>query len=339
MEQDVQFCTSADGVSIAYATMGTGFPIVKAANWMNHIELDRSSPVWSHVFEEFARDRCVIRYDERGTGLSDRHVEDLSFEAFVNDLEAVIEAAGVDRFALLGISQGGPVAIEYATRHPDRVSHLILQGTFATGWRRIPNLPREIVEKTEAQVTMIRHTWGAENPATRQFWTTLCIPNATPEEADSFNEIQRTSVTPETAARIFEAIGEFDVAHRLAKLDLPVLVLHSRNEATVGFEEGRRLASQVKGARLVALDSANHLLMRHEPAWARYVAEVRAFLGESEPAVAVADPSLRMKLCPKCGKLFGNEMIFCLDDGERLSEPARSDGRSDDATETQLLGI
>lgn len=313
--------------------MGAGFPIVKAANWMTHIELDRTSPVWSHLFDEFARDRCLIRYDERGTGLSDRQVEDLSFEAFVNDLEAVVDAVGAESFALLGISQGGPVAIEYAARHPERVTHLILHGSFATGWKRIPELAPELIARREAEVTMIRHSWGSKNPAMRQFWTTLCIPDATPAEAESFNEIQRMSVTPDTAARIFEAIGDFDVSHRLADLDVPVLVLHSTNDATVRFEEGRRLASQVPGARLAALDSRNHLLMRHEPAWTRYAAEIRTFLGET------SSETLRMRRCPQCGKLYGNEMLFCLDDGARLDEHAKASEPADDTGQTRILDI
>lgn len=316
MEQNIQFCTTSDGVSIAFASVGSGPPFVKVANWMNHLELDWHSPVWRHLLDEFSRDRTLIRYDERGTGLSDRIVDDLSQEAFVRDLESVVDSLRLERFPLLGISQGGPVAVDYAIRHPDKVSHLVLLGSFATGWKKA-GLDSRALEKRQAQHTLIRQGWQSKNPAIRQLWTTLCIPESGPEEGDSFNELQRESVSAETAARIFDSIGDMDVSVILPELDLPVLVLHTRGDSMVEFEEGRRLASMIKGARFVSLDSRNHLLMHHEPAWERFVVEVRTFLGRSV-SMDNEEATRSMKLCPTCRKIYGEEMLFCLDDGSPL---------------------
>lgn len=313
MQQEIRFCTTRDGVSIAYSSVGDGPAFVKAANWMNHLELDWQSPVWRHVVEEFAKDHQFVRYDERGTGLSDRRVSDISLEAFVSDLESVVESCSVERFPLFGISQGGPVAIEYAVRHPEKVSHLILLGTFCTGWKRIKDLPPAALEKREAQLMLIRQGWSDSNPAFRQFWTTLCIPDATPEEAASFNELQRASATARKAAEIFEALGDIDVSHLLGQLDLPVLVLHSTDDAVISFNDGRRVASAIRGARFVPLESRNHLLLSHEPAWPVFVREVRRFLGKED--LLPSDS----KVCRVCGTSYGSDMFFCLDDGSPLS--------------------
>ena len=286
MEQEIHFCTTSDNISIAYASVGTGPPFVKAANWMNHLEYDWRSPVWRHLLNEISRDHQLVRYDERGTGLSDRNVRELSLDVFVDDLEAVVDSLGLETFPLFGISQGGPVAAAYAVRHPEKVSHLILFGSFACGWKR-SNLSEEILEKRRAQLTLIRQGWNSKNPAIRQLWTTLCIPDGHPDEAESFNELQRESVSPETAARIFDAIGDLDVRDMLPMLDVPTLVLHSRGDAMVQFEEGRRLASMIPRAKFVPLESRNHLLLQHEPAWDTFVGEVRRFLGReiSKPQV------------------------------------------------------
>ena len=318
MEQNIQFCTTSDSVSIAYACVGSGPPFVKAANWMNHLEMDWTSPVWRHLLDEFSRGQQLIRYDERGTGLSDRNVNDLSLDAFVSDLESVIDCLSLERFPLLGISQGGPVAVAYAIRHPERVSHLVLFGSFASGWKK-SSLDERTLEKREAQLTLIKQGWHSKNPAIRQLWTTLCIPEARPNEYDSFNELQRESVSADTAARIFEAIGDLDVREILPKLDLPVLVLHSRDDAMVQFEEGRRLASMIPKAKFVPLDSRNHLLMHHEPSWPRFVEEVRGFIGRSGTETQDHLNTRSMKMCPKCRTMYGDEMLFCLDDGTPLA--------------------
>jgi pimeloyl-ACP methyl ester carboxylesterase len=332
MDQKIQFCTTSDDVSIAYATVGTGTPFVKAANWMNHLEYDWHSPVWRHFLDEFSRDHQLVRYDERGTGLSDRKVDELSLNAFVDDLEVVIDKLGIGGFPLFGISQGGPVAVAYAVRHPEKVSHLILFGSFVSGWKKV-NLDENVLEKRQAQLTLIRHSWNSRNPAIRQLWTTLCIPDCRPEDADSYNNLQLESVTPETAGRIFEAIGDIDVREMLPLLKVPVLVLHSRNDALVPFEEGRRLASLISGAKFVPLESRNHLLLRHEPAWDIFVSEIRRFIGREidDPDSSVS--TAVFKLCPTCRRTYASDsMLFCLDDGSKLT----SNG-PDDEPVTMLL--
>ncbi len=273
--QEIRFCTSSDGVSIAYATVGKGSQLVKAANWLNHLEYDWQSPVWRHVFTELSRDHQLVRYDERGNGLSDWEVDELSLDAFVRDLEAVVEAAEVERFALFGMSQGCAVSIAYAVRHPERVSQLILYGGYALGWAK-----RGIREKEQgnAVVELVRQGWGQDNPAFRQMFTSQMMPGATGKQMDWFNELQRKTTSPEIAARLRVAIGEIDVMSLLPQVSIPTLVLHARGDAVAPFDGGRKMASMIPGARLVSLDSANHLLVEGEPAWPRFLAEVRSFL-------------------------------------------------------------
>lgn len=277
MEQQIHFCTTDDRVRIAYATVGEGPPLVKAANWLSHLEFDWSSPIWRHLLAEFARDHTLIRYDERGNGLSDWNVEDLSFDAFVEDLESVVEAAGVDRFPLLGISQGGAVAIAYAVRHPEKVSRLILYGSYAQGWiaRELP----EEVELRRAQLTLVKLGWGKDNPAFRQVWTTLYAPDATPEQQQSFNDLQRVSTSPENAVKLMNVMGNIDVVDLLPQVNVPTLVLHCRDESGVPFEQGRLLAASIPGAQFVPLNGRNHLLLEGDPSWGKFVKEVRRFLG------------------------------------------------------------
>lgn len=335
MEQEIKFCTTSDDVRIAYSSVGNGPPFVKAANWMNHLEYDWQSPVWNHLLHEFASDHQLIRYDERGTGLSDRNVDDLSLDAFVDDLSAVIDAVDIDRFPLFGISQGGPVAVAYASRHPEKVSHLILLGSFAAGWKRA-KLAADDLEKRQAQMTLIKQGWNSKNPAIRQLWTTLCIPEGNPEEARSFNELQQASVSPDNAARVFEAIGELDVNELLPKLNVPTLVLHARGDALVPFEEGRRLASLIPNSLFATLESNNHLLLEHEPAWPVFVSEVRKFLGREKPAQVPGTTTRLFKLCPTCRRTYADEdMLYCLDDGSVLT--GIETGLADDGANTMIL--
>jgi class 3 adenylate cyclase/pimeloyl-ACP methyl ester carboxylesterase len=273
--QQIRFCTSSDGVGIAYATVGDGPSLVKAANWLNHLEFDWQSPIWRHVFAELSRGHQLVRYDERGNGLSDWEVEDISFDAFVRDLEAVVDAAGLERFALLGISQGCAVSVAYAVRHPERVSQLVLYGGYARGWAR--RGPKD-EERGNAILELIRQGWGQDNPAFRQMFTSQMIPGATPEQMQWFNELQRVTTSPEIAARLRLAMGEIDVMPLLTKVSTPTLVMHARGDVVAPFEEGRKMASMIPGARFVPLESSNHLLIENEPAWPRFVSEVRSFL-------------------------------------------------------------
>lgn len=278
LAQEIRFCTAADGVRIAYATMGQGPPLVKAANWLNHLEFDLKSPVWRHWLAGLSATHRLVRYDERGCGLSDWDVPEFSLEHWVQDLEAVVEASGVHRFPLLGISQGGPVAITYATRHPERVSHLILYGIYARGWAR-RGLSPEALAREEALITLTLRGWGQDTAAYRQLFTGLFVPDANEEQLRWFNELQRISTSPENAVRFQRTFGDLDVSDLLPGLTVPTLVLHAREDAKIPFEEGRWIAGQIPDCRFVALDSRNHVLLAHEPAWVVFLEEMRRFLG------------------------------------------------------------
>jgi len=275
-QQEVRFCTSRDGVRIAYATMGIGPVLVKAPNWLTHLEYELQNPVWRHWWEDLARENTVIRFDQRGSGLSDWDVPELSFDAWVADLETVVEAVGVEKFNLLGISQGGPVAVEYAVRHADKVDKLILYGAYVQGRLKRGESPQEL----EAVMTLMRQGWGRNNPAYRQMFTSLFMPGASFEEMTWFNDLQRISTSGENAAR-FQLVGSsIDVLDRAPLVTVPTLVLHASGDERVPFSQGRLYASTIPNARLVALDSRNHLTLRNEPAWPRLLAEVQAFLNE-----------------------------------------------------------
>ena len=286
-KQQIRFCTSRDGVRIAYATAGRGPPLVKAANWMSHLEFDVDSPVWSHLLAELASHHTLVRYDERGCGLSDREVEDLSFESWLCDLETVVDAAQVDCFPLLGISQGASLAVAYAVKHPQRVTHLILHGGYARGKLK-RNITERQREEAETMNKLAELGWGRENPAFRQFFTTQYIPGGTAKQHRWFNELERVSTTAANAARFMRVFNEIDVVELLPQVSCPTLVLHAGCDARVPFDEGRLIASLIPGARFVPLESDNHLLLESEPAWARWLYEVRAFL---PAATAAADPA------------------------------------------------
>ena len=255
-----------------------GPPLIKAANWMNHLEYDWESPVWRHMLHGLARDHQLIRYDERGNGLSDWQVEDISFEAFVSDLETVVDAAGIKRFALFGVSQGCAISIAYAARHPERVTRLVLYGGYAKGWNK-RGMPAEI-ETRQALRTLIRQGWGQDNPAFRQTFTSRIIPGGTMEQMQSFNDLQRLTTSPENAVRIDQANSDMDVSELLSQVTAPTLVLHCRDDATCPFDSGRRMAAGIPGARFVALEGRNHLILEGEPAWPRFLQEVESFLAE-----------------------------------------------------------
>ena len=282
MEQQIRFCTTPDRVRLAYATHGQGPPLVKAATWMTHLEFDWQSPVWRHWLEQLGRGHTVVRYDERGCGLSDWEVADLSLDAWVSDLETVVDAAGLDRFALLGISQGGAIAIAYAVRHPERVTHLVLHGAYARG-RLKRDLSPEARDEAETLLSLIRVGWGRANPAFRQVFSELFVPRATPEQRDWFDELARTSTSPEMAERLERAWYQIDVSALLPDLAAPTLVTHAREDAMIPFAEGRLLAASISGARFLPLESENHVLLDDEPAWPVFLAALREFIG-SEPA-------------------------------------------------------
>ena len=249
-KQEVHFCMTRDGVQLAYSRVGSGPPLVKTGNWMTHLEFDFESPIWRHLYRELSRDHSLIRYDARGNGLSDRDVEEVSFETFVSDLEAVVDASGLERFALLGISQGCAVSIAYAVRHPERVTHLALYGGFVVGWakRAMSALDKE---RRAAMLTLMRLGWGQEHLAFRQLFTSQFIPGGTKEQADWFNELQRISASPEDAVRNLIANGDVDVGALLSQVTVPTLVMHARDDAIVPLEMGRRTSP--RPSRLPAL--------------------------------------------------------------------------------------
>ena len=278
-EQVIRFCSADDGVRLAYAVMGAGRPLVKAAHWLTHLDYDRESSVWRHWLRELSRRYRLVRYDERGCGLSDWEVPEFSFDAWVRDLEAVVDAAGLERFPLLGISQGGPVAIAYAVRNPERVSHLILLGSFARG-RRSRALSPGDVALADAIVQMTRASWGRDDPQYRQMFVSRFLPEGTREEWREFDELQRRSTSPDNAWRFLQEFGRIDVSDLAPLVSAPTLIACARREPGATFEQSRHLASLIPGSRLLPLDSCNHLLPERDPAWAHFLAEMDAFLAD-----------------------------------------------------------
>ena len=291
MKQQVRFARSHDGVRLAWAATGSGPPLIKVATWLSHLEHDIDSPVWGHLVRELSRRGMYVRYDERGCGLSDWTVDDLSFASWVADLESVADAAGFDRFALLGISQGASIAIDYAVRHPERVTHLVIHGGYARGRLVRSNTPEQR-EEAEMMTRLAALGWGKADPSFRQFFTTQFIPDGTTEQHQWFNEHERISTSPANAARFMREFAHIDVVERLPQVTCPTLVLHSRHEVRVPFDEGRLIASAIPGARFVPIDSRNHLLLESEPGWSHWIDEVRAFLPSGQPAVGRAFDAL-----------------------------------------------
>lgn len=278
-EQEIHYCQTKDGVQLAYSKVGSGPPLVKTGNWLTHLEFDLDSPIWGRLYRDIASYRTLVRYDARGNGLSDREVPDVTFAHFVDDLETVVDTAGFDRFALFGISQGCAVSIAYAVRHPERVTHLILLGGYPQGWKKRSRTPAE-KEAGDAMTTLMRVGWGQENPAFRQMFTSQFAPDASKGQAEWFNELQRISTSPEDAVRNLLANGEVDITQLLPQVKARTLVMHARQDARVPFEMGRRLAAGIPGARFVPLESRNHIILDTEPAFDRFVEEVRSFVAQ-----------------------------------------------------------
>ena len=278
--QEIRFCAAGDGTRLAYATSGAGPPLVKAANWLSHLDYDWESPVWRHWLAELSRRFRLIRYDERGCGLSDWDIGRFSFDDWVDDLEAVVDAAGLERFPLLGISQGGPVAIAYAARHPERVSHLVLLGSFAQGRRKRARTPDDL-DLAEARIEIVRLGWGRPDPMYRQIFVSRFLPDATQEQWRSFDELQRRSTSTDNAWRFVDEFANIDVTSLAPKLTVPTLIMCSRREPDNRFEQSRMLAALIPQSRLVPLDSSNHLLPERDPAWKHFLGEIDRFLPAS----------------------------------------------------------
>jgi pimeloyl-ACP methyl ester carboxylesterase/DNA-binding CsgD family transcriptional regulator len=289
MAQQVRFCTAADGVQLAYAVHGRGPPVVRAATWLTHLDFDWESPVWRHWLTELSRDHTLIRYDERGSGMSDRTPGDLSVDTWVSDLETVVAAASLDRFALLGVSQGAAVALVYAARHPEQITQLVLYGAYGRGrmWRGA-----EQRRHAEAMLSAIRAGWTEASPTFRHLFSMLFLPNGTAEQMAWYDELQRRSASAAIATRLYEARNTINVIDQAPRVTAPTLVLHAREDRVVPVEEGRLLAARIPGARFVLLESANHILLVDEPAWLGFVSELHAFLGTDPGRADVAITTL-----------------------------------------------
>lgn len=287
MHQEVRFRTAPDGVRLAYAISGSGPPVVKAGHWMTHLEHDWTSPVWRHWLAFLSERATLVRYDERGCGLSDRDASNLSLDAWVADFETIVDAAPSDKVTLVGMSQGGPVAIAFAARHPERVERLVLYGSYARGRNHRDAAPNAQAE-AQALVALTRAGWGRPNPAYRRLFTMLFIPDGSDKQIAWFDELQQLSCSADHAARAREVRYDIDVTELARQVAVPTMVMHARHDAVVPFEEGRLLASVIPDARLVPLDSRNHILLEDEPAWLQFCDEFAAFLPARErPPAAV----------------------------------------------------
>lgn len=316
--QRIRYVRSADGVQLAWAEAGTGPVMIKAANWLTHLEYEWESPVWRHWIRFFSDNFRFVRHDERGCGMTDTNVGDLSLERWVEDLEAVIEASGVQEpFSLLGISQGGPICVAYAVRHPERVSKLVLYGAYARGVFQRGDPDRSSFYR--AMIDLVRLEWGSDNPTFRQVFTSRFIPGGTDEQLGWFNDICRKTLTPEIAARLLESRADLNVTELLGKVQTPTLILHARGDVVAPITEGHILATGIPGAQFIELDSNNHILLEQEPAWDRFCHEVLEFMelktpaGVEDPAFAALSPRER-EVLSLIAEGLGNAQI-----AERLS--------------------
>lgn len=293
MQQRIRYSKTRDGIRLAWAEAGQGPALVKAANWLTHLEYDWDSPVWRHWMRFFARHFRYVRYDERGCGMSDWDTGDLSFERWVEDLEDVVEAARPQApFALLGISQGGAAAVAYAARHPERVSHLILYGAYVRGRSRRGDAADE--RRYRAMLELAREGWSSENPVFRELFTSQFLPDGGPQAVDWFNDLCRKTATGENAVKLLEARCHVDASPLLSQVRAPTLVIHARGDQMVSIGEGRLMASEIPGAQFVELDTRNHILLETEPAWQRFQAAVLEFIGAARAGEAQHEPFGRL---------------------------------------------
>lgn len=279
LKQDIRYCKAADGVRLAFARVGDGPPLLRTAHWLGHLEYDWELPIFRHLLLKLASHFSLVRYDARGNGLSDWDVGNISLDAWVSDMESVADAAGLDRFPILALSQGCAVAIAFAVRHPERVSHLILYGGFAAGAYKSPAVTAAALEQFDAMKTLMKHGWGANAPTFRQLFTASMMPEATKEQIDAFNEAQRVSASAECAVRYLDTVANFDVRDLLPQVKAPTLVMHVRDDRRVPIAASRDLATGIPDARFVTLPGKNHILLEQDPCVPIFLEEIRNFLG------------------------------------------------------------
>lgn len=279
MQQSIRYLKTQDGVQLAWASIGKGRPLVKAANWLTHLQYDLESPVWHHWLRFLARHFRFIRYDERGCGMTQWEVPEVSLSRWIDDLEAVATTAEPNQSAVvLGISQGAATSIGYAVRHPQRVSHLILYGGYATGWALRGD--EDGLRRYRAIVELIRLGWGTDNVAFRQVFTSRFMPDATPQQLEWWNDLCRRTTTPEIAAHLMLARSDIDVRELLPKISVPTLVIHAADDNVTPISASRELAAGIRNAEFVQLESRNHVLLEREPAWERFKQIVLEFTGQ-----------------------------------------------------------
>lgn len=277
MSRQIRFCKSSDGVRIAYAQAGVGPQMIEVATWLNHVEHDWNSPIWNARLVELTKNYALTRYDGRGCGLSDHNPANMTFDGLVADLEAVVEAAGLKRFILLGCCQGAPVAIAYAARHPERVSHLVLYGAYARGKLKRDPSPQDF-DEAETMLKLIELGWGRDNPAFRQVYTALLIPDSKPEQYSWFIDMQRMTISPQNVVRLMRELDLIDISDLLPDVASPTLVMHARHDRRVPFAEGHLIAHSIPNTEFVPLESRNHLLLEHQPAWRQFLDEMARFV-------------------------------------------------------------
>ena len=291
-QQQIRFCSSADGTRLAVATLGEGQPLVKAATWLTHVEKEPHNLFTRHWVAELSRNNMLIRYDSRGSGLSEREVERISMDAWVEDLEAVVATLDVDRFPLFGQSQGAAIAVNYAARHPDRVSHLVLYGACARGLLK-RNPPAKVVDAAQAMLKAAELGWGGNSSSFRQIFISQMLHDASAEQQRAVDEAQRLTISGANAVRFIKEVFEIDARDAAPKIQCPTLVFHAKEDPCFPFEEGRLLASLIPNARFVPLASKNHLPFETEAAWPVFLSELRAFLPAPRPGSELRDADAR----------------------------------------------
>ena len=275
LDQQISYCTSADGCAIAMASLGQGPVVLKSPNFVTHLDADWRSPLWRHIFENLSSEHELLRFDQRGNGLSERHPETISFDAFVNDIMAVANTIQDEKFVLFGVSQGCASAIEFAYRHPERVKGLIFLGGFAQGANKRPSANPS---QTDLEIQMIQTGWESDIPAFRQFFANTMIPDSNQAEKDSFDQLMQLSTSAEKAAAISRVNAEIDVTNRLGQITLPTLIMHSRGDQRVPMDQSQIMADKMPNTRFVPLDSKNHLILEQDAGWPVFQQEVSKFL-------------------------------------------------------------